>query len=159
MRPSRSLLRRQPLRAVLLHGRTCHWNGFLIAPSRGQAQFAKSIPTAPDPIPDDPKRLRCLLSREDTMKRLRGGDEYDILVIGGGCAGAGAALDAATRGLKVRLEAHRSCPMPCHIPTPTRSCVLSVKTSGRALRAALRNWYGPEVATSCKRWSTSCPST
>jgi len=32
-----------------------------------------------------------------------GSDEFDILVIGGGVTGVGAALDAATRGLKVAL--------------------------------------------------------
>ncbi|GKT57297.1 glycerol-3-phosphate dehydrogenase [Colletotrichum tofieldiae] len=31
------------------------------------------------------------------------GDEYDMLVVGGGATGAGVALDAATRGLKVAL--------------------------------------------------------
>jgi glycerol-3-phosphate dehydrogenase len=32
-----------------------------------------------------------------------GRDEFDILIIGGGVTGAGAALDAASRGLKVAL--------------------------------------------------------
>jgi len=31
------------------------------------------------------------------------GDEYDLLVIGGGATGSGIALDAATRGLKVAM--------------------------------------------------------
>ncbi len=30
-------------------------------------------------------------------------EEFDVLVVGGGCVGAGVALDAATRGLKVAL--------------------------------------------------------
>lgn len=39
--------------------------------------------------------------------RLTGGDEVDLLVIGGGVTGAGVALDAASRGLSVVLaEAH-----------------------------------------------------
>ena len=30
-------------------------------------------------------------------------DEFDILIVGGGATGAGVAVDAATRGLKVAL--------------------------------------------------------
>ena len=30
-------------------------------------------------------------------------DEFDVLIIGGGATGAGVAVDAATRGLKVAL--------------------------------------------------------
>jgi dienelactone hydrolase len=37
--------------------------------------------------------LRCRLQTED----------FDVLVIGGGCVGAGTAWEAATRGLKVAL--------------------------------------------------------
>jgi glycerol-3-phosphate dehydrogenase len=40
--------------------------------------------------------------REAAWSRL-GGDEFDVVVIGGGVTGAGAALDAATRGLSVAL--------------------------------------------------------
>ncbi|SDC91264.1 glycerol-3-phosphate dehydrogenase/oxidase [Actinokineospora iranica] len=46
------------------------------------------------------------LSSEDRARALRllgSGDELDVLVIGGGVVGAGAALDAATRGLRVGL--------------------------------------------------------
>ncbi len=39
-------------------------------------------------------------SREEDVKALAS-EEFDVLVIGGGCVGAGVALDAATRGLKV----------------------------------------------------------
>lgn len=42
-----------------------------------------------------------LPTREDQVESLRSGDEYDVLIIGGGATGAGAALDAATRGLSV----------------------------------------------------------
>ncbi|MBU8828982.1 glycerol-3-phosphate dehydrogenase/oxidase [Mycolicibacterium goodii] len=40
--------------------------------------------------------------RTEALDRL-GSDEFDILVVGGGVVGAGAALDAATRGLRVGL--------------------------------------------------------
>src|SRR3954468_9175556 len=40
--------------------------------------------------------------REDSWRRL-GEETFDLVVIGGGVVGAGTALDAATRGLKVAL--------------------------------------------------------
>ncbi|MDT4975650.1 MAG: glycerol-3-phosphate dehydrogenase, partial [Pseudonocardiales bacterium] len=40
--------------------------------------------------------------REAAWHRLAA-DEFDVVVIGGGVTGAGAALDAATRGLSVAL--------------------------------------------------------
>ena len=41
--------------------------------------------------------------READLAELAGGAEVDVLVVGGGVTGAGAALDAATRGLSVAL--------------------------------------------------------
>lgn len=58
-----------------------------------------------------PSQLRCfftkppdfpLLSRCDNINNLKN-DEFDVVVIGGGCVGAGCALDAATRGLRTAL--------------------------------------------------------
>uniref|UniRef100_U5EWV1 Glycerol-3-phosphate dehydrogenase n=1 Tax=Corethrella appendiculata TaxID=1370023 RepID=U5EWV1_9DIPT len=49
------------------------------------------------------KRKRRLPPREDQVKALQTGEEYDILIIGGGATGAGCALDAVTRGLKTAL--------------------------------------------------------
>lgn len=40
---------------------------------------------------------------EDLKKSTRPGEEYDILVVGGGATGTGVALDAVTRGLKVAM--------------------------------------------------------
>ena len=40
--------------------------------------------------------------RARAWKRL-GDEQFDVVVVGGGVVGAGAALDAATRGLKVAL--------------------------------------------------------
>ena len=39
-------------------------------------------------------------SRDEHLKELMSGEEYDILIIGGGANGAGLVLDAASRGLK-----------------------------------------------------------
>jgi glycerol-3-phosphate dehydrogenase len=38
--------------------------------------------------------------RDDHLRQLKSGEEYDILIIGGGANGAGVVLDAASRGLK-----------------------------------------------------------
>ncbi|MCX8562689.1 glycerol-3-phosphate dehydrogenase/oxidase [Mycolicibacterium mucogenicum] len=57
-----------------------------------------------DPIPG-PGNGQTLLNRaqrETAWNRL-GAEQFDVIVIGGGVVGAGAALDAATRGLKVAL--------------------------------------------------------
>ena len=40
-------------------------------------------------------------SRSAILNGLQSGEEYDVLIIGGGATGAGAALDAKLRGLKV----------------------------------------------------------
>jgi len=42
-----------------------------------------------------------IISRTKQLRKLQEVDEYDVLVIGGGATGAGAALDAANRGYKV----------------------------------------------------------
>lgn len=43
------------------------------------------------------------LSREEMFKKLESTPKYDVLIIGGGAAGAGTAVDAATRGLNVAV--------------------------------------------------------
>jgi glycerol-3-phosphate dehydrogenase len=57
-----------------------------------------------DPIPatGTGQTLLGLQQRELAWDRL-GSEQFDVVVIGGGVVGAGAALDAATRGLKVAL--------------------------------------------------------
>ena len=57
-----------------------------------------------DPIPG-PGNGQTLLSpaQRDTAWNRLGAEQFDVIVIGGGVVGAGAALDAATRGLKVAL--------------------------------------------------------
>lgn len=49
------------------------------------------------------KRARKLPMRADQLVSLQSGEEYDVLIIGGGATGAGCALDACTRGLKTAL--------------------------------------------------------
>ncbi|KAI8341848.1 FAD dependent oxidoreductase-domain-containing protein [Chlamydoabsidia padenii] len=42
-------------------------------------------------------------SRDTMLNKLKAGEEYDLLIVGGGATGTGTALDAATRGLNVAL--------------------------------------------------------
>ena len=41
-------------------------------------------------------------NREKIIKKLQS-EEFDLLIVGGGITGAGIALDAASRGMKVAL--------------------------------------------------------
>lgn len=52
----------------------------------------------------DALRRSSLVSTFDDVKDTQPSDEeYDLLIVGGGSSGAGIALDAASRGLKVAL--------------------------------------------------------
>ncbi len=46
-------------------------------------------------------------TRAAAIEALAGGDELDILVVGGGVTGVGCALDAVTRGLRTGLVEQR----------------------------------------------------
>ncbi|KAI7874127.1 DAO-domain-containing protein [Lichtheimia hyalospora FSU 10163] len=53
---------------------------------------------------EKPKTFWNTPSREEMLKKLDNEEEeYDLLIVGGGATGAGTAVDAATRGLKVAL--------------------------------------------------------
>lgn len=45
-----------------------------------------------------PRVKRKLPPRSEQVKTLQSGEEYDVIIIGGGATGAGCALDAITRG-------------------------------------------------------------
>lgn len=53
----------------------------------------KDLPPPTVPIP----------TRDEQLSKLTAGETFDILVVGGGATGSGAALDAATRGLSVAM--------------------------------------------------------
>lgn len=45
-----------------------------------------------------PRVKRKLPPRSEQVKTLQSGEEYDVIIIGGGATGAGVALDSITRG-------------------------------------------------------------
>ena len=103
--------------------------------SAGGAYYLLVPPTTPDPR-DVTRRYKVPPAwtpppREELLQNLRqsgNGDpqqqEFDLLVIGGGATGAGVALDAVTRGLKVALVERNdfSSGAPSHCVT----CALSL---------------------------------
>src|SRR5262249_17489215 len=72
----------------------CEWT---TVPTSNKDPFEVS-----DPISVNGETLLSPEQREEAWERL-GSEQFDVVVIGGGVVGAGAALDAATRGLKVAL--------------------------------------------------------
>lgn len=63
----------------------------------------------------DPQSLR---KRSEMVAALKSGEEFDVLIVGAGCTGAGAALDAATRGLKTVRGWIRATLLPRYPPQP-----------------------------------------
>lgn len=51
----------------------------------------------------DISTFKKLPSRLDMLQKLKAGEEYDLVIVGGGATGTGCAVDAASRGLKVAL--------------------------------------------------------
>lgn len=55
-----------------------------------------------------PRVKRKLPPRTEQVKTLQSGEEYDVIIIGGGATGAGCALDSITRGMnnknKIKLN-------------------------------------------------------
>ncbi len=114
--------------------------------SAGGAYYLLVPPTTPDPR-DVTRRYKVPPAwrpppREELLLKLRQsgtGDpqqEFDLLVIGGGATGAGVALDAVTRGLKVALVERNdfSSGAPSHCFTSALSLIyLVICTQGRPL--------------------------
>src|SRR3982751_428632 len=76
--------------------------------SRGRRDEVKlSVPPRSlTPLPeDDHTTAHATRPDRDTLFRALTGEEFDLLVVGGGITGAGVARDAALRGLRVALGA------------------------------------------------------
>lgn len=58
---------------------------------------------AEHPVMPDISTFKKLPSRKEMIEKMRKGEEYDLVIVGGGATGTGCAVDAATRGLKVAL--------------------------------------------------------
>lgn len=96
----------------------------------GGAYYFLVPPTAPDPR-DVTRRYKVPPPwtpppREELLQKLRRSgnrgsqEEFDLLVIGGGATGAGVALDAVTRGLKVALVERNDFSSGAPSPLPHR---------------------------------------
>ena len=82
--------------------------GSSLQPAEAEANVIETLlsrefdPRSLDGVPKD-KRVKYdfeMKTRDQHLKRLKETDlEFDLLIVGGGCSGAGVALDAATRGL------------------------------------------------------------
>ena len=84
-----------------------------------------------DPIlrPGNDQTFLGPTQRAEAWERL-GSEQFDVIVIGGGVVGAGCALDAATRGLKVALVEARD------FASGTRAAARRCSTAASLPRAA-----------------------
>lgn len=55
-----------------------------------------------------PRVKRKLPPRTEQVQTLQSGEEYDVLIIGGGATGAGCALDSITRGEFLKKKTMRN---------------------------------------------------
>ena len=76
----------------------------------------------------DPQSLR---KRSEMVAALKSGEEFDVLIVGAGCTGAGAALDAATRGLKTVRGWIHATRHSHHCPHPQPHSLPGVRRAGR----------------------------
>lgn len=58
---------------------------------------------AENPRLPDVSIFKKLPTRQEMLERTKSGQEYDLIIVGGGATGTGCAVDAASRGLKVAM--------------------------------------------------------
>lgn len=81
-------------------------------------------------------------SRDEMVRQLASGEEFDVVIVGGGATGSGAALDAASRGMKVALVEQEDFASG----TSSRSSKL-LWGGSRYLVMALMNLFSPKLLT------------
>ena len=98
-------------------------------PSYPAPVMATRRPPPPWTPPPRSEMLNRLKASGSITKLTKGaqaseGEEFDLLIIGGGATGAGCAVDAASRGLKVALVERDdfSAGTPCILFTPSDFC-------------------------------------
>ena len=97
------LLRRWALRGAVAGGASYATYSFF-KPVQNDVDFTGSKKkrriTRFNSLVDRGDDLRVMKTRAQQVAMLKSGEPFDVLFVGGGCTGSGAALDAATRGLK-----------------------------------------------------------
>ena len=97
---------------------------------------------------DNPSAMK---TRAEQVKALKSGEQFDVIIIGGGCTGAGAALDATTRGLKTACTEPLTPSLPL-APALGLAPAVSVAVTLALIRLAL------SAATSRTRPRAGVPS-
>ncbi|KAH3686818.1 hypothetical protein WICPIJ_002215 [Wickerhamomyces pijperi] len=92
----RRLASKRALLATTAGVSTLAVSSLYLSNSNTKIQNESNLPALIESRPTPPKR-------DELLKKLESTPNYDVLIIGGGAAGAGAAVDAATRGLNVAL--------------------------------------------------------
>ena len=69
----------------------------------GCYEISKLMPVSYAKAPLAMPKPFVIPSRDEQLKSLKAGKEYDVLIIGGGATGCGIAVDAVTRGLSTAM--------------------------------------------------------
>lgn len=86
--------------------------------------YNSATPIHHEPVSTRPPPPWTPPSRHEMLNRLKEEkEEFDLLIVGGGATGAGIAVDAATRGLKVALVERDDFASGMFIPTQTQSSI------------------------------------
>jgi glycerol-3-phosphate dehydrogenase len=85
------------------------------------------------------------------------GEEYDLLIVGGGATGAGVAVDAASRGLKVALVERDDFSSGEHFRYLLTACPLNLFRI-KGPRRNRQNWFMEVFDTSKRQYLSSTTS-